>query len=95
MLGEAIHDADARLVSEGLDSLGAVELRNLLQSQMGDVALPSSLVADNPTLRALDGAVNRMLASGGALDAEEQAIDERERVLIAERARRRGRAALR
>ena len=33
--------------------------------------------------------------SGGALDAEEQAIDERECVLIMERARRRERAALR
>ena len=52
------------------------------------------------TLRAGLGSLLRLRrgvgsASGGALDAEEQAIDERERVLIAERARRRGRAALR
>ena len=52
------------------------------------------------TLRAGLGSLLRLLrgdesASGGALDAEEQAIDERERVLIMERARRRERAALR
>ena len=52
------------------------------------------------TLRAGLGSLLRLLrgdgsVSGGALDAEEQAIDERECVLIMERARRRERAALR
>ena len=48
-------DADSPLMEAGLDSLGAVELRNLLDQATGAGAqLPNTLIFDHPTARGLD-----------------------------------------
>ena len=47
-------DADAPLMEAGIDSLGAVDLRNQLQKQSGEgTLLPSTIVFDHPTARQL------------------------------------------
>ena len=51
--GSAV-DADAPLMEAGVDSLGAVELRNQLQRAVGDsITLSSTLMFDHPTARQL------------------------------------------
>ena len=51
VIGGSLGDTQP-LMAGGLDSLGAVELRNSLQSQLG-LQLPSTLVFDYPTITAL------------------------------------------
>ena len=52
--GSASVDADAPLMEQGVDSLGAVELRNQLQKAAGETAvLSSTVVFDHPTVRSL------------------------------------------
>ena len=61
-------DADAPLMQAGIDSLGAVELRNQLQRAVGErVALSSTLMFDHPTARqvALHLDSNRPVAASG------------------------------
>ncbi|KAL0047579.1 hypothetical protein WJX82_006984 [Trebouxia sp. C0006] len=61
VLGEVLGDMQP-LMAGSLDSLGAVELRNSLQSQLG-LELPSTLVFDYPTVTALVDFLHPQLVS--------------------------------
>ena len=54
---------DEPLMASGLDSLGAVELRNTLEASMG-VELPGTLVFDYPTSPRAEESLLRMLLGG-------------------------------
>jgi NADPH:quinone reductase-like Zn-dependent oxidoreductase/3-oxoacyl-(acyl-carrier-protein) synthase len=54
-------EADAPLMDAGVDSLGAVELRNQLQRVAGGQTLPSTFVFDHPTARQLELVFRREL----------------------------------
>ena len=61
MLGPDVSE-DQPLMEAGLDSLGAVELRNALQSRVG-ADLPATLTFDHPTMSALVTYLARVRAS--------------------------------
>ena len=62
VLGETLGDTQP-LMAGGLDSMGAVELRNSLQSQLG-IELPSTLIFDYPTVTSLVDFLHPQLLSG-------------------------------
>ena len=59
-------DADAPLMEAGVDSLGAVELRNQLQGVADGQSLPSTLVFDHPTARQLASLLQPKQSTGVA-----------------------------
>lgn len=61
VVGVAPSSFDAPLMESGLDSLGAVELRNSLASQFG-VELPATVTIDYPSVAALAGFIGSAMA---------------------------------
>jgi polyketide synthase 12 len=74
-------DSDATFKDLGLDSLGAVELRNRLAAA-GGLALPSTLVFDHPTPAAVARTILDQLAADEAGPSEiEREFDRLERLI--------------
>ena len=70
-------DADAPLMEAGVDSLGAVELRNQLRGAAGEaIMLPSTLVFDHPTARGLARFFTVELPPAAILDDRPAAVSD-------------------
>jgi acyl carrier protein len=68
ILGTAAVDAQQSFLAAGLDSLGAVELRNSLEGRLG-LSLPSTLVFDYPTVAALSAFIASRLQPAASAQA--------------------------
>lgn len=69
LLGAPAPEPSAPLMATGLDSLGVVELRNLLSARLG-LGLPATLVFDHGTPAALAGYLDQQVAAMGGGAAE-------------------------
>ena len=72
LLGSEV-SADEPLMEAGLDSIGAVELRNLVSTRFG-VELPATITFDHPSAAALAQYLARTLAPKQAVALQPQAL---------------------
>ena len=74
ILGTPGLDPQQPLMAAGLDSLGAVELKNSLEGRLG-LQLPGTLVFDYPTVAALGAYIASRLQPAAAVEAGSAALD--------------------
>ena len=74
VLGAPSLDPQQPLMAAGLDSLGAVELKNSLEGRLG-LQLPGTLVFDYPTVAALGAYIASRLQPAAAVEAGSAALD--------------------
>ncbi|KAK3233921.1 hypothetical protein CYMTET_55810 [Cymbomonas tetramitiformis] len=79
--------ADEPLMDAGLDSLGAVELRNGLAKAVG-MELPGTLVFDYPSVGALAGYLTTQVGGDGGMDEDSEEDSDEEYEVAAPRRRR-------